>query len=150
MDSYRIRPKGNYIQKANWQDLYALTQDWNEEIEFIKQDLEFLIRLIDNHFVKLLIVENLDEIRELQIELLSLLNQSDLLSIRIQINFKQLSKLIKQPLTYDAIFFRTEHEYLEDEVSEFIKWVRNIRKTVFKITKKALENNTSKAIWKYN
>ncbi len=39
MNIYWDRPKGKFIQEANWQELYVLTQHWKKDLEFYKDDL---------------------------------------------------------------------------------------------------------------
>lgn len=150
MSNYRKRPKGNYIQEATWQELYMLTESWKNDLEFYLLDIDFLERLVDTYFVKYLTNQNFDEIRELQRELLERKNKCKNLLKRIQIHFEHIVDLIDEPLMYDASIFRTEHELLEDEISEFILMLKAIKYAVFNTTKDVLESEKPKYIWKYN
>lgn len=64
MDDYRYRPKGTYINEADWQGLYVLTGHWKSDLEFYRDDLKFLQQLIDKYFIWMVRKENLDEVRE--------------------------------------------------------------------------------------
>jgi len=150
MSNYRSRPKGDYAQEAAWQDLYKLTERWQKNLEFQLYEIEFLERLIDTHFAKLLLLENLDEIRELQRDLYHTKNQSEALVQRIQRHLNHITDIIDEPFKYDSSIFRDEHEQLEDDVTEFITEQKVIKLTVFKMTKGVLENEKPKFIWKYN
>ncbi len=150
MSNYRSRPKGDYAQEAGWQDLYKLTERWQNNLEFQLYEIEFLERLIDTHFAKLLLLENLDEIRELQRDLYHSKNQSEALAQRIQRHLSHITDIIDEPFKYDGSIFRDEHEQLEDDVTEFITEQKVIKLTVFKMTKGVLENEKPKFIWKYN
>ena len=150
MSNYRNRPKGNYIQEASWQELYMLTESWKNDLEFYLLDIEFLERLVETYFVKYLTNQNFEEIRGLQRELLERNIKCENLLKRIQIHFDHIVDLIDQPLMYDASIFRTEHELLEDEISEFEVMLKAVRYAVFTITKDVLESKKPKYIWKYN
>ncbi len=150
MNNYRSRPKGNYIQEATWQELYMLTENWKNDLEFYLLDIEFLERLVDTYFVKLLANQNFDELRELQGELLERKKQCKKLLNCIQIHFSHIVDLIDNPIVYDALVFRAEQELMEEEISEFKIMLKAVRYTVFNMTKDVLESEKPKYIWKYN
>ncbi len=150
MSDYRSRPKGDYAQEAAWQDLYKLTEHWQNTLGFQLYEIEFLERLIETYFVKLLLLENLDELRELQRDLYYAKNQSEVLLQRIQTHLNHIINIIDEPFKYDSSIFRDEHEQLEDDVTEFITKQKVIKLTVFKMTKGVLENEKPKFFWKYN
>lgn len=150
MVNYRDRPKGNYIQEATWQDLYILSENWKSNVEFQLFEIGFLERLIETNFVKLLLLENLDELRELQRDLFYAKNESKTLLKQIESHLNHIVDILDEPFKYDASFFRDEHENLEDNISEFINKQKTIRYIVFKMTKDVLESEKSKFIWKYN
>ena len=150
MSKYRNRPKGDYIKEAKWQDLYRLTEQWQSNLEFQLYEIEFLERLIDNYFVKLLLHENLDELRELQRDLYEGKNQSEKIMNRINIHLRRILNILDGPSKLGGFAFRDEHEQLEDDVSEFIKNQRVVRFTVFKMSKEVLESEKPKFFWKYN
>ena len=150
MSDYRNRPKGNFIQEASWQELYMLTESWKNDLELYSLDVKFLELLVDTYFVKLLMNQNLDELRELQRELYKLNEQCENLLKLIKIHFTHIVDLIDEPLLYDALVFRTEHELLEEEISEFGRKIKAVRYAVFIFTKDVIENEKPKYIWKYN
>lgn len=150
MSDYRNRPKGNFIQVASWQDLYMLTESWKNDLEFYLLDVKFIELLVETYFVKLLINQNLDDLRELQRELLELNKQCENLLKRIKIHFTHIVDLIEDPFIYDASVFRTEHELLEEEISEFRKMLKVVRYAVFVLSKDILGDEKPKCIWKYN
>ena len=150
MSNYRRRPKGNFIQEATWQELYMLTESWKNDLEFYLLDVKFLERLVETYLVKLLLSQNLDELRDLQRELLELNNQCENLLQHIKIHVVHIVDLIEEPLIYDVSVFRAEHELLEDEISEFNTMLKAVRYIVFKMTKDVLESEKPKYIWKYN
>lgn len=150
MNNYRNRPKGDYIQEATWQDLYILTEGWQSNLEFQLYEIEFLERLIETYFVNLLLQENLDELRELQIDLYKAKNQSKKISKRIKTHLSHIADILDEPFKFDGSIFRDEHQQLEDDVAEFILNQKVVRLTVFTMTKDVLENEKPKFILKYN
>lgn len=150
MSNYRNRPKGNYIVEAEWQDLLKLTVEWQDNLEFQLYEIEFLDSLIDTYFVKLLVQENLDELRELQIELYQAKNQSKKLLKRIEKHLNHIGEVLRENFEYNDLVFRAEHQQLEDDVSEFITNQKVAKFKVFKMTKDVLEDEKPKFIWKYN
>ena len=150
MSNYRNRPKGDYIQEAEWQDLFILTERLQGNLEFQLYEIEFLERLIDTYFVKLLLQENLDELRELQMDLHQSKNEALKLLKRIQLHLVHIADIINEPFKCDRSIFRNEHEGLEDQISEFTTNQKVVQVTVFNMTKDVLENESPKFIWKYN
>jgi hypothetical protein len=148
--NYRNRPKGQYIQEASWQDLYKLTEEWKNNLEFQLFEIEFLQNLIKRYFVELLDQENLDELRELQKDLYQYENQSKLLLENIDVHLNHIVKVIDEPFTFDASVFRREHELLEDDTSVFLIKHNTMKLTAFKMVKDSLQNEDPKFVWKYN
>ena len=70
MNDFRNRPKDNYIQKADWQKLYILTEHWKSDLSFYKDDLRFLHHLIDKYFLWISKKENIDMMQNIEINLL--------------------------------------------------------------------------------
>jgi hypothetical protein len=150
MNNYRIRPKGNYIQEASWDKLYFLTKKWKEDVVFHKKDIKFFIDLVETYFAKLLMYENLDEIREIQIDLLHLHNECESTLKRIQLHLSHLSNLIIDTNRYDSHAFRNEHEKLEDKISGLIKNIKSTQKDTFVMTTDVVKNENPKIFWRYN
>jgi hypothetical protein len=147
---FRTRPKGDYIQRATWQDLYILTEKWNNTMEFQLLEIEFMQRLIEAYFVKLLLQENLDDLRELQNSLDHFANQAQLVLQRIQLQLKQIIDLLDAPSMYAENHDRGEYTILENDISEFTTVQKALKLTVFNVTKTILESEKPKFIWKYN
>ena len=134
MSNFRNRPKGQYIQEADWQQLYVLTEHWKSDISFYKDDLKFLHHLIDKYFKWISRKENIDMVLEIEVKLLGIDEQCGTLLHRVNTHLHQLAELIDNPFAYDSHKFRTEHDKLEDDIATFVKDFRSNRREVFTVT----------------
>ena len=139
MNDFRNRPKDNYIHEADWQKLYILAEHWKSDLMFYKDDLRFLHHLIDKYFLWLSKKQNIDMVQEIEVNLLKVDKQCASLLKRTNKHLHHLAELIDNPFAYDSHKFRTEHEILEDELTQFLKDFRKNRKEVFKITEHIIE-----------
>jgi hypothetical protein len=140
MENFRSRPKGNYIQKSRWQELYALSEHWKSDLLFYKDDLKFLRHLVDKYFIWLKGQDNLEGIRSVGEEILTRTRECDDL---LDLVNKQLSHPpmgMEEPLKYDSKEFRTKHAELEDDIAQFIKNARENRIQLFKITEYVMDS----------
>ncbi len=140
MNELRYRPKANYIQEADWQALYLLTEQWRNDLEFYRDDLRFLQDIIEKYFIWMIKRENLDEVREIEAALVEIGKNCDALLKRTSNHLRHLAELIDDPFKYDSYTFRKEHVMLEDELTHFIQQFRDNRKLTFKITEHVLES----------
>ena len=134
MNDFRNRPKDNYINEADWQKLFILTEHWKSDLEFYKDDLRFLHHLIENYFMWLTKNENIEMVKEIGANVFKVEKQCALLIKKTNKHLHHLAELMENPFAYDSHKFREEHEILEDELAQFLIDFRKNRKEVFKIT----------------
>ncbi|WP_299107635.1 hypothetical protein [uncultured Winogradskyella sp.] len=151
MNDFRYRPKDKYIQQADWQKLYVLTDHWKSDLLFYNDDLRFLHHLIDKYFLWISKKENIDMVEEIEVNLLKIDKQCALLSERVNTHLHHLKELIDNPFVFVSEKFRDEHELLEDDLAQFLKDFRDNRKEIFKITeyivkREELEGKLSRVI----
>ena len=94
--------------------------------------------------------QNLDELRELQIEVFELQNQCEYILKCVQNNLDYIANIINKKFIYDTSEFRMENEHLEDNIQEFITNKRELRRTVFSMIKEVFESEKSKNVWLFN
>lgn len=140
MNVFRSRPKGGYIQKANWEELYVLTRYWKKDLEFYKQDLQFLYRLINKYLIWITDEDNDKAVREMTFELQKVKSRSKDLLEKVEMHLSRLGNLVEDPNQETSRLFRIEHEHLEDEIAQFVKNFRKNRKNVFSITEHVIES----------
>ena len=138
------------IKDANWESLYLLTDNWKKELEFYYFDISFLEILIENYFSELLLYENLDELRELQIEVFEFKSQCEYLLNDARINLESIVCIINDTYIHDPSGFKIENEQLGDTIVRFIDNERKMRRVVFSMIKDVFENQKKKQVWKFN
>lgn len=140
MSDLRARPKANFIQETNWQELYVLTNHWKSDLLFYRDDLKFMNHLIDKYFIWITKKENLKDVQKIGSAILEDAKTCDLLIVKVGEHLSHLAQLIDNPLSDKAGRFRDEHRELEDEIMVFTKTVRQNRKEVFSVTEKVLDD----------
>ena len=129
-----------FLKDGPWNELYAITQHWRSDLEFYRDDLRFLHHLIDKYFMWITKPENLLMVRELKAGLLELGKRSTDLLEKAEKHLIQLGNLVEDPNRKDAGVTKTEHEHLEEEMTDFVKSFRKNRKEVFTITEYIIDS----------
>lgn len=141
MENFRSRPKGNFIRKSRWQELYALTEHWKSDLLFYRDDLKFLRHLVDKYFIWIKGQDNLEGISRVGEQILTRTRECDELLEMVNKQMAHLPKGMEEALIrYDSKEFRTKNAELEDEIARFIKNVRENRVQLFKITEYAMDS----------
>ncbi len=140
MSDLRARPKANFIQETNWQELYILTKHWKSDLLFYKDDLKFLHHLIDKYFIWITKKDNLKDVQKVGTSILADTKKCELLLEKIDKHLSHLANLIDEPFKNNAGQFRDEHQELEDEIALFTKTVRKNRKQLFTVTEHVLDD----------
>lgn len=134
MGKKRNQQETDFLKNGPWDELYVLSQHWESDLEFYKDDLHFLYHLIDKYFMWIVKTENIKMVRELKKGLLDLNTKSKDLLEKVGKHLVQLGYLVEDPSQKDAGIIRMEHEHLEDEIAVFVKSFRENRRAVFKTT----------------
>ena len=140
MSDLRIRPSRTFIYKADWKDLYVLTEHWKSDLLFYKDDLKFLDQLIDKYFMWLSIKENIDKAREIELVLVELDRQCYQLIKAVNKHLIKLGELVENPFKYNSAQFRLQHQLLEEKIANFYKNFKEGRVKVFDITEHVMES----------
>lgn len=150
MNNLQNRPQGNHIQEAKWEILYPVIENRKTDLELHLFNIRFLRNLVKNYFSELLICQNLDELRELQIEVIELQNQCEQALKRVQDNLESVENKMKNHFSYDASEFRVENGHFEKTIQVFITKEQEIRKTVFSMIKEVFVAENKKNEWVLN
>lgn len=144
MKDLRLRPDNNYIKEASWEELYHLTQHWQSEMEFYRDEIHFIYKLISKFFNRLL---EQDDFRTLQLLIQKISDteeEFDEVEDNILEHLKHFEALIRNEFTRDEQLFRSEHEELENRVASLTNYYRLIKKEVFTITEAVLKSDKMK------
>jgi len=150
MSNYRSRPKGNYIQEATWEELYLLTESWKNDFELYLLEIQFLEQLIETYLVKLLIYENFDIIKELQLESKELKNRGKNMLKHLRNHLLWIIEIIDESYYEKNHVLRGQQESFEEDISCFAESLKIIRYIIYGKLKDILEQQQPKFIWKYN
>ena len=140
MTSFGSRPKEDYIMKAEWKQLYALTEHWQSDLIFHRDEIKFLYHLVNKYVLWLTRYEEVEMVRnnrkllsEVRSECLKLLSKTET-------HLGHLSDLMENPFAHDSQTFRKEHGELEEEIAVFAKDFRHAKKETFKITEQLMDS----------
>lgn len=136
----RTRPKSDYLHKASFEDLYILTEHWKSDIEFYRDESRFLRILVDKYFIWLIKDGNIEKVQLLSNKLSKIIEQKKGLYNKLNLHLKHLEELIDNPFSHDENVFRDDHEKLENELTEFIRNFKAIKKEVFSMTEHVIED----------
>ena len=123
-----------FVVEYTWQELYMLTKHWKSDIQFYKDDITFLKKLINKYIIWVTKKENIDKVIKMENSLRALSKKCNSLIKNIDKHLVHLSNLINDPFKYDSQRFKVEHPKLENDISEFIKKFRKDKKETFAIT----------------
>ncbi len=140
MNEFRSRPRDSFIQQKAWQELYALTEHWKSDLMFYRDDLKFLHHLLDTYFIWITKEENVEAVQTVGNKILADTKICKSLLKKVDEHLSHLAGILNEPLEHDSILFRKEHQVLEDEISMFIKAVREDRKHLFAVTKHFIDS----------
>jgi len=140
-NTFRIRPKSDYLQKASWKDLFLLAEHWQSDMDFFRDELKFLHRLVDKYFILLIKEEHLSQTQSIVIEIENLSKKVDQINENIVIHLDHLEAIIGKSSMYDKQKFRDEHEQLEEKLVVFTKHFWKVKKDVFGIMENMLRED---------
>lgn len=136
----RIRPKSDFIHTATWESLYVLGEHWQSDIQFYKDELRFLDDLIGKYFIWMTKDENIASVKKMSIELHELREQINEVDGRLATHMHQLSEMMEDVMSKKGEGFRIEQEKLEDDLEDFAKEFRTLKKAIFTITEHVIES----------
>lgn len=130
----RVRPKSDYLQKAEWSEIYVLAKHWQSDMDFYRDELRFLRNLVDKYFIWLIRDENIAQVQNMTSKLAEASQQHEQLNEKLKEHLKLLEGLISKSSTINKGEFREKHIELEDHITDFFKTFRSLKKEVFAIT----------------
>ena len=131
----------NFVTEYAWQEIFLLTKHWKSDIEFYKDDLKILMKLINKYSIWITKDENLKKVSEIDNGLHKLVKKCKNLAKSIDKHLEHIAVLINDdPFKYDSQKFKDEHVELENKISKFVKKFRKNKKDTFAITEFIVED----------
>lgn len=136
----RVRPKSDYLKTASWDEFYILTEHWQSDMEFYRDELRFLKNLLVKYFVWLTKEENVSDVHDMVTRLDNLDRKRDDISEKIQLHLHDIELLIENAFSHDEQKFRDDQSQLEEDIAQFVKDVRKAKNEVFKLAEYVIES----------
>ncbi|NOQ73480.1 MAG: hypothetical protein GQ574_15855 [Crocinitomix sp.] len=131
MTKFRLRPSSNYLHEASISDLYTLIQKWKSDINFYKIELDFLKKLIEEHFILLTKNDPIEMINDLLNKINNELGVCNEFSTRIKAQMEKAMLLTENAASTDEKAFRNENSELEDDIVKFKKGEQILKGFIF-------------------
>jgi hypothetical protein len=137
-----FEPSNNdkYLLKAEWKQLYALTEHWRSDLLFHQDEIKFLHHLLNRYVMWLTRYEEVEMVREIKKELSEVRKECQELISKVEIHLGHLADLMEDPFARDERTFREEHGELEEAIAGFVKNFRHAKKETFKITEHLIDS----------
>jgi len=146
MDKLRLRPHGNYIITAPWQELYLLTKHWKSDLTFYNYEINFFIGLVDKNFIWITDKENIIQVQHLVNMLMHLSKEREIIDRNIIKHLNYLRLFLKNDYSHDQQSFRADHIDLENKLMLFAKSLRATKKDVFTISEQILSKEMPESL----
>lgn len=125
---------------SSWEEHYALSRHWASDLEFYRDDLRFLHKLIDKYFIWITNKENIESVRRIGSSILSLEAECRELMVDVKTHLSHLVERIENPEREGGDSVVKEHARLEKHMADFVKSFRMNRKEVFSITEHVVDS----------
>lgn len=123
------------LEEQSWHQMYLVTEHWLSDVDFFKDELEFLRGLVDKHYMSFIEEHNLQRTRDLAALLSDTEKKNSQLHRDLQGHLKQLADLIEEPFSHDAQQKKDDHQKFEKRVADFAKEFRSVKKEAFALGK---------------
>jgi len=140
MDELRIRPRSNYLQEANWRELYLLTKYWKSDIKYANYEINFFKGLIDKYFIWVKDKDQTIQVQHIANILTHLTSKLDNIDKTITKHLNYIRLFINSNFSRDEVAFRVEHAILEDKIVGFANALRETKREIFNLTEEMLNN----------
>lgn len=132
MKEARLRPKSDYLHTAGWEELFVLGEHWQNDLAYYQFELNFFRKLINKHFLQLLADEHIGGVQKLATDIQRSITGAERLAETINKHQTQLSLLMENAFSHDENLFRNGHIQLENDIAQFSKEFRALKKELFK------------------
>lgn len=139
MNTTPLKPKSDYLEKKDWEQLYILCEHWQKEIAFYKDELRFLRRLISKYFLWLENEENIAKANALIVDIKKTEQETEWIDQAIQRHMSHISDLMQNAFSRDEEEFREDHTELEEKMTNYLQLFRKLKSEVFAVSEFIME-----------
>ncbi|MBL6448764.1 hypothetical protein JMN32_20800 [Fulvivirga sp. 29W222] len=134
--------QANDAGKMAIETLYPISEYWKSDLQFFKDELQFLRSLVDKYFSHFIERENMDKTKQLADKLIHIEKDRLALEQRVDDHLKQLSEELKSASAEK--YYEETHAKLEVDTIDFLKRFREVKKQVFAHTEHVMESEKAK------
>ncbi len=137
MKTYKIIiEKSNYLHKSSWEELFVITEYWQSDILYFKNEIRFLQGIINKYFPQLLKHKSIISLNPLDEHFIHMQE----LTQGFKKHRKHIEELIDNPFAYDEDKFRKEHEILEHKFAAFVLEFQEEKEQIYRVIKKTSDS----------
>lgn len=139
MNTYKILiEKSNYLHQSSWEELFVITEHWQSDILYFKDELHFLQGIIDKFLPQLSKHKSIKSLKPLDEHFIHLIKTTDELTQSFEKHRKHIEELMDNPFAYDDNKFKKEHEILEYKFMSFVIEFQEEKKQIYKMAEKII------------
>lgn len=137
---FRMQLNSDFFKQASWEQLYIITDHWKSDLYFYNDETNFLKHLLSKYSIWLTQNANIENVNVVS-EKLHVCERfkNDLLET-IAKHMKHIKNMVENPFVHNELAFREEHAQLEEDVADYVKSHREVKKEIFSITEKVIES----------
>lgn len=136
----RMQFKSDFFKQASWEQLYIITDHWKSDLCFYNDETNFLKHLIDKYSIWLTQSANISQVQRVSEKLRVCERFKNDLLDTIARHMKHIKDMIENPFVHNEQAFREEHAQLEEDVADYVKSHRGLKKEIFAITEEVVES----------
>ena len=109
MKDMRLRPRGDYLRAASWEELYALGEHWQSDMAYYKDELKFLYHLVDKYFKWLMSDNDIRKVQAMARDINMTDHEATRISIQVDEHQHQIAHFVRNAFSEDDREFREAH-----------------------------------------
>lgn len=131
----------NYHHTIDLQQLFLLTEHWQSDVAFYKDEFKFLYKLIDKYYMWLTNDEHITQVRKMVNTVLEMQKELDAFTVDLSHHLIAIGKRIDKPNAATELVLREEHSALGIRIGQFYRNFRVVKKTIFTLTEVVIESD---------
>lgn len=142
MNTYKILiEKSNYLHQSSWEQLFVITEYWQSDLDYFKDELHFLKRIIEKNYPQLAKHKSIVSLKPLDEHFIHLDKTVNELSQSFKKHRGHIEELIENPFAYDGNKFKNEHQILENKFASFVVEFQLEKKQIYRVIEKIMKSN---------